>query len=92
MSNKKMSEHDKKKRQEYLANETPTQRTKRVIQPRIKTTIENIRRLGNSFESPRYIFTPEQKEKIEKQLLLETNMALQKLKGNTHQKEVEEVL
>lgn len=61
---KKLTEQEKKQRQEFLKKESPEERTKRVINPKIIKVQKAIASLTKSINSPRYKFTEEQKEKI----------------------------
>jgi hypothetical protein len=87
----KLSPQEKKAREEFLANEKPTERTKRVVEPRIKKLISQIRTVGKCFDSPRYVFTPEQKDNIINTLTNEMDNALQKLEGSTSE-EIKDIL
>lgn len=68
MPREKLSEKEKKDRQEFLANETPVDRTTRVLEPVITKTFKQLVRLGKAVKSPRYILDDEQKQKISDEL------------------------
>jgi hypothetical protein len=74
---KALTPQEKKAREDFLLNEKPTARTKRVLNPQLKRVFKQTDRIISAVKSPRYVFTEEQKKKIletfaEKYTLLES--------------------
>jgi len=61
---KKLTPQEKKAREEYLKNETIEQRTKRVLEPRVKKTLKQIQFITKSVNSPRYKLSDEQAQQL----------------------------
>ena len=86
-----MTKTDKEKRTLFLANETIENRTRRVLNPRIKRILNNLDALNNAVKSPRYAFSEEQKIKVLDSIAERYTTLESSFKG-TSKKEVEDVL
>ena len=88
---KKLTEEQKTARNEFLANEPIADRTKRVVNPRIKRTLRDIDVLIGVVKSPRYNFTEEQKTKL-LELVAERYNLLESAFNGSQKKEIKDIL
>lgn len=88
---KALTDVEKEKRNSFLANEKPTDRTKRVLNPRLKRIISQMDALISAVKSPRYVFEEEQKTKI-LETIAERYDQLANSFNTGKQKEIENIL
>ena len=91
MSKKKISSQEVKERQEFLKNESITDRTKRVLNPRINRLRKNIKDLTKAINSPRYHFNQEQKDGLTEALESDVDEFLNAIRGSTDE-EIKDIL
>lgn len=88
---KKLSPVELKQRQDFLSNELPTMRTKRVLNPRIKKVLKGLDSLVACAGSSRYVFTPEQIEQLLGAIASRYEQLETSLNGSTKQ-EIKDIL
>lgn len=88
-----MTNEEKEQHRIFFANEKPTERTKRVLNPRVKRILAQWDLLNKAIRSPRYVFTEEQKSKLMSSFSKRITEMETSLTGVTEQKkEIEDVL
>lgn len=88
---KKMTDAEKKQREEFLANESKAARFKRLGEPRIKKAINSIRLVGN-LSGGGYEYTPEQIDHIESLLASAVKETMAKFKSGPSKRDVQVTL
>jgi hypothetical protein len=88
---KPMGYQEREARQKMLENETIEARTKRVINPRLKTILTKLDTLISITHSPRYIFTQEQTKNIVSEFEKRT-IALRTSFEKTQKQEIKDIL
>lgn len=88
---KKLTQQEKTQRQDFLLNETIENRTKRVLNPRIKRILKNMDALISAVKSPRYVFSDDQKVKLLDSIAERYTTLESSFKG-TSKKDIEDVL
>ncbi len=92
MARKKLSEDELEARQELLSNETITDRTKRVLNPRINKLRKQIHVLTKAFDSPRYELTNDQQVELEETLDDDMTNLFKAINGSTSEDVIEDIL
>lgn len=86
-----MTKTEKEKRAFMLSTETIENRTKRVLNPRIKKILKNMDSLISAVKSPRYAFSDEQRQKL-LDSIAERYTTLESSFKASEKKEIEDVL
>lgn len=86
-----MTKEEKETRQNFLATETISARTKRVVNPILKRNIKLLMRLVACAKSSRYYFDDTQKEKI-LNAIADQYAQLENAFKETTSKEIEDIL
>ena len=77
---KKLTEKEKKERKEMLKNESPVNKFKRVVTPRVRKALKDIKLIGNC-SSNDYAYNEEQVHKIFGELYEQVKATENKFKG-----------